>query len=45
MLQHGFENNRIMVLFDQSFLQADVVMIANRDTPMLMPLELNFKNL
>jgi hypothetical protein len=41
-LQHGFENNRFMVLFHWSFLHANVAMTINCDTPMLMPIELNF---
>jgi hypothetical protein len=43
MLQYGFENNWLMVLFHWSFLQADVAMTTNHDTTMLMPLELNFQ--
>ncbi len=41
-LQHGFENNQLMVLFHRSFLQVDMVMTTNCDTRILMPLELNF---
>jgi hypothetical protein len=43
MLQHSFENNWLMVFYNWSFLQVDVAIIANHDTPMLMPLELNFQ--